>query len=273
MHSQAKYHSIRPIIRLTHGRHRWRSREWTVFFGLATLWFALGGRAVEVANSRVESAFSAAQAAVAATNSVVHRWQLARAAFDLADVTPREKEKARLAEIGRAASRAAIKESPANAPAHYYLALCSGELAQAKAVGGLRLIHEIQSEFEAARVLDENFDHAGPDRGLGLLFLEAPGWPTSVGDRKKARAHLERAVVLAPEYPENRLALLDLMVRVKDHRGAVAQMAAIESMWSKAKAQLTGEEWASAWRDWEHRKTVLGGKVLKLSNKTSVVPR
>lgn len=271
MQSQAKNFPFRPISRLFYGRHRPWTRRRTLLLVLAThLVQGLIG-ADGTSNSRVEAAFLAAEAALAKTNSVVHRWHLGRAAFDLAEVTSRDKEKARLAEIGRAACRAALVESPASAPAHYYLALCLGELAQTKSVGALRLIHEIQSEFETARVLDETFDYAGSDRGLGLLYLEAPSWPTSVGDRKKARQHLERAFFLAPEYPDNRLSLLELLVRVKDYRAAVAQFGALEAMWAKAKTQFTGEEWDAAWREWEHHKVSLAAKIEKLAKGTKTL--
>ena len=53
--------------------------------------------------------------------------------------------------------------------------------------------------------LDPNYDLAGADRALGLLYYEAPGWPLSVGNKNKARQHLQRAVKLAPTYPENQL--------------------------------------------------------------------
>lgn len=221
----------------------------------------------ETGRSHAEAVYEAARKAAAATNSVENLWQLGRAAYDRAETIPRDKGKAQVAEIGISACLAAIEQNPASAPAHYYLALCFGQLAQTKTFGALRLVREIQSEFERARVLDESFDHAGADRGLGMLFLEAPGWPTSIGDRKKARAHLEHAVLVAPTYPDNRLSLLELLIRLKDQRAASAEFIQLETLWPEAKRQFSGPEWADAWSDWEARKKRIEGKLPKSSRK------
>ena len=214
-----------------------------------------------VQRTNLETAYHEAMATVAQTNSVVNLWRLGRAAYDHAETLTREKAKAQVAETGIAACRKAIRENPARAEAHYYLALCLGELAQTKMLGALRLVREIAEEFERVRVLDETFDFAGADRGLGLLYLEAPGWPTSIGDRKKARSHLERAVALSPKYPENRLALLDLQIRTKDSRGAAVELATLNSLWAEMRQTLGGDAWTTAWPDWERQKQELTAKL------------
>lgn len=219
------------------------------------------------ARSRAEEAHEAARKAAVATNSVENLWQVGRTAFDLAETLTREKLKAQVAESGINACQAAIAQNPASAPAHYYLALCLGQLAQTKSIGALRLVREMEEKFKRVRTLDESFDYAGADRGLGLLYLEAPGWPTSIGDRKKARTHLERAIVLAPKYPDNRINLLDLLVRLRDVRAATAELSNLEAIWSEAKQQLTGPEWVEAWSDWESRKKRLEEKIPKLNRK------
>lgn len=101
--------------------------------------------------------------------------------------------------------------------------------------------------------LDEHVDFAGPDRSLGLLYLQAPGWPTSIGSRIKARQHLRRAVELAPQYPENRLTLIEACIRWGDRKGVQRELKAIEDRWTGARTNLVGEAWAAAWEDWEAR--------------------
>ena len=208
-----------------------------------------------------EAAYHAAVAAVAQTNSVTNLWRLGRAAYDHAESLTREKAKAQVAESGIAACRLAIRDNPTRAEAHYYLAMCLGELARTKMLGALRLVREMSEEFERVRVLDEAFDFAGADRGLGLLYLEAPGWPTSIGDRKKARLHLERAVALAPQYPENRLALLDLLIRTKDLRGAATELANLNRLWEEMRQKLAGDAWNTSWPDWERQRQELTAKL------------
>lgn len=212
---------------------------------------------------RTELAYIAAEAAVRTTNSVENLWRLGRAAFDRAAATVPEKAKAQFAEAGLAACRSAIQQSPSNAPAHYYLALCQGELARTKTLGALRLVRGIEKSFLTVLTLDETVDFAGADRGLGLLYLEAPGWPTSIGDRKKARTHIERAVALFPDYPGNRLGHLEVLLRVKDHPAAATEFAAIETLWPKAREKLSGETWTDSWAEWESRKSALQARLPK----------
>jgi len=218
--------------------------------------------------TRVEFAYAAAHTAAQATNSVTNLWHLGRAAFDRAALESRAETKSSFAEVGITASRAALQKDPKSAPAHYYLALCLGELARTRKFSALRLIREMQQEFERARGLDETLDFAGPDRGLGMLYLEAPGWPTSIGDRKKARSHLEQAVKLAGEYPDNHLSLLEALLRAKDARATEAEWAVLESIWPKAREQFSGESWDNDWIDWESRRAGLEARVRRLLPRT-----
>ena len=78
----------------------------------------------------------------------------------------------------------------------------------------------MEREFKTAEDLDEHFDYAGPARCLGLLYRDAPGWPFSIGSRRKAREWLERAAKLAPDYPENHLNLVESCLQWHDRAGA-----------------------------------------------------
>jgi tetratricopeptide (TPR) repeat protein len=50
-------------------------------------------------------------------------------------------------------------------------------------------------------------DNAGGHRVLALLLLRAPGWPTGPGDPEAGLEHARKADELAPDHPENLLAL------------------------------------------------------------------
>src|SRR5204863_6138936 len=108
----------------------------------------------------------------------------------------------------------ALGTNEANAALHYYLAMNQGQLARTKGFGALKLVREMEKEFSRAAELDSHFDYAGPDRNLGSLYLDAPGWPTSIGNHSKARQHLMRAVQLAPDYPDNHLCLLEGYIKL-----------------------------------------------------------
>ena len=100
--------------------------------------------------------------------------------------------------------------------------------------------------------LDEKYDFAGADRNLGLLYRDAPNLG-SIGSRSRAHKHLERCVELAPDYPENRLDMIESLLKWSDRVGAKRELNALEELWPKARNTLTGEKWASSWADWKRR--------------------
>ena len=76
---------------------------------------------------------------------------------------------------------------------------------------------ELRTLAGTALELDETFSDAGPHRFLGRLHAEAPKIPFFTGwvDRGQAVRHLERAVELAPEEPQNLLFLAEVL---REHR-------------------------------------------------------
>lgn len=202
---------------------------------------------------RAEREYQAAAAAYARDpDNVTNVWQFCRATFDRAEFARDNAERAALAERGIAAARAALARHTNVAALPYYLGMNLGQLARTKSLGALPLVREMESLFERARRLDEHFDEAGPDRNLGLLYLEAPGWPVSIGHRVRARQHLERALELAPNYPENHLNLLEARLRwgEKDLDAALQRLA---ELLPEARQRYTGEAWSTTWKDWERR--------------------
>jgi hypothetical protein len=136
-----------------------------------------------------------------------------------------------------------------------------GQLARTKSLGALRIVKEMEELFEKARVLDEFFDHAGPDRCLGLLYLEAPGWPTSIGNRKKAVTHFRRAAQLAPGYPENRLLLVKSLILSRELTHAGVEWAAAQESWIQVQTNFTGLAWEPMLADWEATRRMIRRKL------------
>jgi tetratricopeptide (TPR) repeat protein len=177
-------------------------------------------------------------------------WQFARACFDCAEFATNNAERARIAEQGIAASRQAVADDTNSAPAHYYLGMNFGQLARTRGLSALKLVDRMETEFLAARRLDEHLDFAGPDRNLGLLYRDAPAFG-SIGSRTKAHRHLDRAVALAPEYPENRLALIEALLKWGDRVAARRELKALREVLPAARAALVAPAWASSWTDWD----------------------
>lgn len=179
-------------------------------------------------------------------------WRFARACFDLADFSTNSAQRADLAEQGIAASRQAIALDPTAAAGHYYLGLNLGQLARTRGISALKLLDEMEREWNRARELDEKFDHAGPDRSLGLLYRDAPSF-ISIGSRTKAREHLLRAVQLAPDFPENCLDLIETYLKWGNRNEARTELKTLEARLPAARAKFSGPEWAASWADWDQR--------------------
>ena len=187
------------------------------------------------------------------TNDAEAAWQFGRSCFDWADFARNDDQRESIAGEGIAACRQVIARDAKSAPGHYYLAMNLGQLAQTKTLGALRIVDEMEREFKTARDLDAKFDYAGPDRGLGLLYFEAPGWPASIGSKAKARQHLQRAAQLAPGYPENHLSLLEAYLKWSDKKNLVRELKITEVLLPQARKEFTGEAWEQSWLDWDKR--------------------
>ena len=188
------------------------------------------------------------------TNDFAAAWHFARACYDFADFATNDAERATIAVQGIAAGRQLLAHQPNSAPGHYYLGMNLGQLARTEILGALKLVREMEREFKTADDLDEHFDYAGPARCLGLLYRDAPGWPTSIGSRHKAREWLERAAKLAPDCPENHLNLIESRLKWNDRAGAGSELKTLDALWSKAQTNFVGEAWEPSWADWTARK-------------------
>jgi tetratricopeptide (TPR) repeat protein len=205
-----------------------------------------------------EEAYHAAKTAFQGTGSdAAAVVAFGRACFDLAESGVSHSRKAALAHEGIAACTQGLIVAPASGELHYYLAQNLAELAQTKRLGALRILRQMEDHWQTARTLNEDLDYAGPDRSLGLLYREAPLWPASVGSRSKARQHLERAVKIAPDYPENRIALAEALHAWHEREHAREVLKAIEAGWDEARQKFSGERWEADWRDWTRRKEAL----------------
>ncbi|HYG24175.1 MAG TPA: hypothetical protein VEH04_15455 [Verrucomicrobiae bacterium] len=185
------------------------------------------------------------------TNSEI-AWHFARACFDLAEFARNNSDRAEIAETGISVARDLVSRVPNLAPGRYYLGMNLGQLARTKSLGALRLVDQMEKEFLASQRLDPKFDYAGSDRNLGLLYLEAPVIG-SIGSRSKARSHLRRAVELAPDYPENRLILIEAYTRWGDSMTAAREFRVLQENWSGYRKTFSGDKWEVSWSDWNTR--------------------
>ena len=193
--------------------------------------------------------------------------QLACACYDAAEFATNSAERSRLAKEGIAACRQSIDRNADYAGTHYYLGMDFGQLAHtAEFWSALTLVREMENEFKTAVKLDPLFDYAGPERNLGLLYLEAPG-VVSIGSNRKAREFLESAVKLAPDYPENIINLAEAYLKWDEPEKARVELKLLETAWPKAQTSFTGEAWVESWDDWTMRRAAIESELEKIAVK------
>jgi|GEM_PF-1409395 len=197
------------------------------------------------------------------TSSAEAAWNFGRACFDMSTLQKDTAEEAKYAQEGIDATRAAVTLAPNSAPAHYYLGMDMGQLADTKRnLSAFRMVKDMEREFSAARALDKHFDYAGPSRNLGLLYRDAPTI-ISIGSRSKARQFLEESVELAPEFPENQLNLIESYLKWDYKTEALRQFGDLEKIWPQAQKKLTGVAWDASWTDWNKRLDAIRKKLEK----------
>ncbi len=187
------------------------------------------------------------------TNSIPAAWALGQACFWRGEFEANDEERKALANEGIAVCRTLTIHAPTVPEGHYYLAMNLGQLARTKWLEALGIVKDLERGLKLASGMNPRLDHAGPDRCLGLLYRDAPGWPVSVGGKSKARTHLLRSVELAPEFPENHLVLVETWVMWKEKKILQRDLDTLAALLPKARQQLTGGHWAALWDDWERR--------------------
>jgi hypothetical protein len=189
-----------------------------------------------------------------ATNGSPTAWVFARACYNLADFATNDDVRARLANEGMDACHKLIAVQPKSGPGHYYLGMNEGQLARTELVGALFLVRDMEREFKLAWSLDVQIDHGGPGRSLGLLYRDAPGWPTSIGSRHKAREWLERVDRLDPGFPENPMVLCESYLKWENYGEAGKKLHDLLTIWPPAQTNFAGVAWERDWADWSTRR-------------------
>ncbi len=227
-----------------------------VVFGAGALtgMACLSAETLPAALQRAQQSYAAAHSNYLASPGVTEvAARLGRVCFELADISTNNQSRAEVAEEGIGAARFASQMDPKNAESFLFLALNQGELAQTKTLGALSLLRQMEKSLVRAAELNLHLEHAGPDRSLGLLYRDAPGWPVSVGSTRKAREHLERSINLEPDYPDNYLSLMEGYLLWKEKDLLQQQMARYRKLLPDAQKKYAGVEWEQAWHDWAER--------------------
>jgi hypothetical protein len=235
-----------------------RATKWKFAAGISVFAAGIllaGEEQTKISTAFAEAEFHRAQITFQSdANNPTNAWQFARATFDFANFATNDTQRAALANLGIAACRPLVAREPKLAAGHYYLAMNLGQLARTEYLGALALVKEMEPEFQTAGELDALLDHAGPERNLGLLYRDAPGWPVSIGNPSKAQPLLKQAVKLAPDFPENYLHLIESYLKWNKPDDAKIELRALDAIWPAARTNLIGDKWAQSWDNWSTRR-------------------
>lgn len=134
-------------------------------------------------------------------------WRMARACHYLSSYFEKgNRERKKWAKMGLEYAQNALKEAN-DAQANYYYALFTGIVADETFAPDPKVVLEIVAHAQTSSKLDPTFDYAGAYRLLGSIYLSAPPFPRSIGDKEKAVEFLKRALEENSEYQENYLLL------------------------------------------------------------------
>lgn len=98
---------------------------------------------------------------------------------------------------------------------HYYFAVNLGLAVQDTVVIAIKNLPRLEEELKAAVQHAPEVDGGGPERVLGMLYLQAPSWPKGIGDGDKAVQILAKVAWQYPEHPLNHIFLAQALWEVE----------------------------------------------------------
>lgn len=117
----------------------------------------------------------------------------------------------------------AISEKHANAPeALIWEAIANAGYAKAKGgLGALKFAEKARDLLLAAEKTNPDALQGSAYTSLGSLFYKVPGWPIGFGDKKKAKAYLEKSLKVNPTGIDPNFFYADFLNEQGEHAKAV----------------------------------------------------
>jgi len=159
-----------------------------------------------------------------------------------------KKEKKRWAESGIAYANRCVEIAPNTPECYYWRAVNTGVYHSVRVVGYQRGIKQMINDCNAVIAMGrEKYDNAGPWRIQGQIFTKLPetgGRPDSLTrDLDKALVYLRKAVDLAPNYPENHIALAEALYKEGESEAASHELDVAKELAPKWQNDVAYAEW------------------------------
>ncbi|MDD5307303.1 MAG: hypothetical protein PHU25_08275 [Deltaproteobacteria bacterium] len=179
-------------------------------------------------------------------------WRLGRACLFASEIENASAEKTAWLLRGEDAAEAATRENPNGTEGYYYLAALRGRRAQQGGLGGITLVRSVEKLGLKAAALDPKFEDAGAYRLLGMLYSQAPPWPTSVGDMDLAVEYAQKAVDTS-DYPLNKLFLAQVLIEAGNPHEARTALRDVLAAPKVGRWARVGERWRPYARQLQNR--------------------
>lgn len=166
----------------------------------------------------------------------------------------------KLAEEGIDLAERCITTAPEEAACYYWRAVNTGFFHRVHIIGYQRGVKRMIDDCMKVIELNEGYDHAGVYRILGELYTRLPqtgGTAESITrDLDLAENYLRQAIKLAPEYPENHIALAKTLIEKENFSGTAKAL---------TDAKILVSQWENdiAYNDWRNSMLVLEKKMKK----------
>ncbi|MEZ5993450.1 MAG: hypothetical protein R3E76_14015 [Planctomycetota bacterium] len=139
------------------------------------------------------------------TQTYDNLWKAARSCAWLAEYGGDSVERERYTRDGLTYANTALKENADGVEAIFYHGVLAGFLGDLDNDYGLDAVSTIEKDMTRLIDAEQDIAHGGPWRVMGVLQLRAPGPPVSIGSLRNGKKNIEKALEIAPEWPENQL--------------------------------------------------------------------
>ncbi|MBT3181123.1 MAG: tetratricopeptide repeat protein [Deltaproteobacteria bacterium] len=178
------------------------------------------------------------------------------AALSSMETSERGKAKA-LAEQGVEFAERCLMRAPENAGCHYWRAVNTGLYYKIRVIGYQKGIKQMVEDCKAVISVNPDYDHAGAYRMLGQIYTKLPQTGGNVDsttrDLSLAEGYLEKAISLAPDYPENYLALSEVLFAQNKYVEALDSLATAKELTPHWKTDTSYNDWKVTMRGLENK--------------------
>lgn len=178
--------------------------------------------------------------------------QLIGQAQDAANASLKEENRGRareLAEQGIELSERCLMVAPEEPGCYYWRAINTGLYHRVHLIGYQRGVKRMIDDCQKVIQLNPRYDHAGAYRILGELYTRLPqtggGAESITRDLDLAEEYLRLAIRLAPDYPENHIALAQTLLARDNVPGMEEALAQAKSLVPRWKHDASYGDWRS----------------------------